>query len=144
MIWGPGPNLNIKTVFPSYWDSHLIFNMGIPKRVRRHIYVEMAPVVSYAHPTETSTGCLRLTCPSQTWNSFLWCDKGPMMSQLTDLIKWPIYLLHLITIYLHVDSSDKESMTPRWCRSTPFQLCLIYLYINVNGILLECMHYFAM
>ena len=45
----PGPRLNIKTAFPRYGDSHLkirrsrdrlIFNMGIPILVRRHLYFE--------------------------------------------------------------------------------------------------------
>ena len=50
-------------------------------------------------------------------------------------------LLHVIIIYVHVDTVDKESMTP-WCRrSTLFQLCLHYMYI---GVLLTRMHYFAM
>ena len=47
---GPGPFLNIKTIFPGYRDSHvednrLIFNMGIPILVRQHLYtyIEMAP-----------------------------------------------------------------------------------------------------
>ena len=44
--------LNIKTFFPRYGDSHvkdktvmrrLIFNMGIPILVRRHLYIETAP-----------------------------------------------------------------------------------------------------
>ena len=47
-----GPCLNIKTVFSRYGDSyvkirwswdHLIFNMGIPILVRRHLYIDMAP-----------------------------------------------------------------------------------------------------
>ena len=40
-----GPCLNIKTVFPRYGDSHdrLIFNMGIPILVRRHLYIETVP-----------------------------------------------------------------------------------------------------
>ena len=47
-----GPCLNIKTVFPRYGDSmlkirrsrdRLIFNMGIPILVRRHLYIETAP-----------------------------------------------------------------------------------------------------
>ena len=47
-----GARLNINTVFARYGDSmlkirqsqdHLIFNMGIPILVRRHLYIEMAP-----------------------------------------------------------------------------------------------------
>ena len=46
------PCLNIKAVFPRYrilvfrirrWRDHLIFNMGIPVLVRRHLYIETAP-----------------------------------------------------------------------------------------------------
>ena len=54
----PGLRRNIKTVFPRYgipmlkisrsWDR-LIFNMGIPILVRRHIYIEMTP--SFWHNT---------------------------------------------------------------------------------------------
>ena len=48
----PGPRLIIKTVFPSMRISmlkirrsrdRLIFNMGIPILVRRHLYIETAP-----------------------------------------------------------------------------------------------------
>ena len=48
----PGPRLNIKTVFPSMgiptlkirWSrDRLIFNIGIPILVRRHLYIETAP-----------------------------------------------------------------------------------------------------
>ena len=42
----PGPRLNIKTVFPRYGESHVIdlmFNMGIPILVRRHLYIETTP-----------------------------------------------------------------------------------------------------
>ena len=49
---GPGPHLNINTVFPVMgipmlkvrrsWDR-LIFNMGIPILVRRHLYIETGP-----------------------------------------------------------------------------------------------------
>ena len=43
----PGTRLNIKTAFSRYGDSHvkdktLIFNMGIPILVRRHLYIESA------------------------------------------------------------------------------------------------------
>ena len=47
-----GPRLNIKAIFPRYGDpilrirrsqDCLIFNMGIPIPVRRHLYIEMAP-----------------------------------------------------------------------------------------------------
>ena len=39
------PRLNIKTVFPRYRQSRdrLIFNMGIPILVRRHLYIETSP-----------------------------------------------------------------------------------------------------
>ena len=53
------PCFNIKTIFPGIrihvkqirqsWD-HLIFIMGIPILVRRHLYNEMAPRVSLAVP----------------------------------------------------------------------------------------------
>ena len=49
---GPGPRLNIKTVFPRYGipmlkirrsRDRLIFNMGIPILVRRHLYIKTVP-----------------------------------------------------------------------------------------------------
>ena len=52
--WEPGPHLNIKTVFPRYgipmlkirWSrDRLIFNMGIPILVRRHLYIETPPAL---------------------------------------------------------------------------------------------------
>ena len=61
-----GPCLNIKTIFPRNGDSHvnlkirwswdhLIFNMGIPILVRRHLYIEMPPAPLY-HYLEHSWG----------------------------------------------------------------------------------------
>ena len=54
MCWIPGPRLNIKTVFPRYGihmlkirrsRDRLIFNMGIPILVRRHLYIETVPSI---------------------------------------------------------------------------------------------------
>ena len=51
----PRLRLNIKTVFRRYRDSHvkdrwswdcLIFNMGIPILIRRHLYIETVPWLS--------------------------------------------------------------------------------------------------
>ena len=75
--------------------------------------------------------------------AFWWCRKGPMMSHLTDLFKGHTYPWHLIVIYGHINTCDKESMTPRWSRSTPVQLCLIYLYIDGTGVLVDGVHNFA-
>ena len=53
------------------------------------------------------------------------------------------YLLYLITINVHVDRSENESMTPGCRRSTPFHIDLLYLYIDVNVVLLEGMYCFS-
>ena len=66
-----GPRLNIETVFTGYRDFHtkdktvvwdrLIFNMAIPKLVRRLFYIETAPLADWRlrHRYETClyTGC---------------------------------------------------------------------------------------
>ena len=75
--------------------------------------------------------------------AFWWRNKGPMTSQITGLIKWPIYPWHLIEIHEHIDTCDTESMTPRCSRSTHVQLCLIYSYIDDTGVLMDALHYFA-
>ena len=58
----PGPSLNIKTVFPGYGipmlkirrsQDRLIFNMGIPILVRRHLYIDTAPWIQSV-PGETN------------------------------------------------------------------------------------------
>ena len=71
--------------------------------------------------------------------AFWWRHNGPVTSQLTDPIKWPIYPLKLIGIYVHIDTNNKESLTQRCRRSTNVQLCLIFLYIY----LMDGMHYFV-
>ena len=38
--------------------------------------------------------------------AFSWRHKGPTTSKLTDLIKRPIHLLHLVMIHVHVDTRD--------------------------------------
>ena len=48
--------------------------------------------VSYTRVYETSAGCLSSTDPNRDMSQlFWWCCKGPEMSQLSDLFKWPIY-----------------------------------------------------
>ena len=63
--------------------------------------------------------------------AFWWRHNGPVTSQLTDPIKWPIYPLKLIGTYVHIDTNNKESLTQRCRRSTNVQLCLIFLYISI-------------
>ena len=58
--------------------------------------------------------------------AFSWRRNGPMMSQSTGLIQWPIYPWHLIEIYGHIDTCNKVFMTPICRTSTPVQLWLIY------------------
>ena len=59
--WESGPRTNINTVFPSYMipmlkirrsRGRLIFNMRIPILVRRHFYIETAPmfILTYLDP----------------------------------------------------------------------------------------------
>ena len=57
----PGPRLNIGTVFPGMGilmlkirrsRNRLIFNMGIPILVRRHLYIETVPSFSSMIPGE--------------------------------------------------------------------------------------------
>ena len=99
---------------------------------------------------ETITGGLRSIClvhpgvRDKRWVSeidlsqprhetaFWWYHNGPVMSQLTDLIKWPIYMLHLIVTYVHVHTQDKRPMTPTCQTSTHLELCL--LYFDVIGV----------
>ena len=73
---------------------------------------------------------------SQAWNSFWWRHNGPVTSQLNDPIKWSNYPLHLIGIYVHINTRNKGSLTQR-CTSTNVPLCLIffiYLYgLSING-----------
>ena len=64
--------------------------------------------------------------------AFWWGHNGPVMSQLTNPIKWPSYpLLELIRIYMRINTSNKESMTQICRRSINVQLCLIFLYISI-------------
>ena len=63
--------------------------------------------------------------------AFWWRHNGPVTSQLTDPIKWPIHPLKLIGIYVHKDTHNKESLTQKCRRSTNVQLCLIFVYISI-------------
>ena len=63
--------------------------------------------------------------------AFWWRHNGPVMSQLTDRIKWPNYPVELIGIYVHINTHNKESLAQRCRRSTNVQLCLIFLYISI-------------
>ena len=42
---------------------------------------------------------------------FWWRHHGPVTSQLADPIKWSIYPLELIGIYVHINTHSKESLT---------------------------------
>ena len=63
--------------------------------------------------------------------AFWWCHNGAVTSQLTDQIKWPNYPLELITIYVHINTHNKESMSQRCRRSTNVHMCLTFLYISI-------------
>ena len=54
-----------------------------------------------------------------------------------------MYLLDSIANYVHIDTHDKESMTPMFRRPRLIQLCLIYLYIDVIRDLLDGIYFFA-
>ena len=41
-----------------------------------------------------------------------WHHNGPVTSQSTNIITWPIYPWHLIKIYGHIDTCDKVFLTP--------------------------------
>ena len=62
--------------------------------------------------------------------AFWWRHNGPVTSQLTDPIKWPIYPLKSIGTYVHIDTQQGIPYT-RCRRSTNVQLCLIFLYISI-------------
>ena len=63
--------------------------------------------------------------------AFWWRHNGPVTSQLTDPVKWPVYPLQLVGISVHINTHNKESLTHRCRRSTNVQLCLIFLYISI-------------
>ena len=74
-----GPSLNIKTVFLRYWDFHVK-----DKTVYR--------VVSNTRVYDTTPGGLRSIYSSLgTRQLFGDVTIRPVVSQSTDLVKWPIY-----------------------------------------------------
>ena len=71
-----GPHLNIKTVFHSHGDSHakdktvwdhLIFNVGIPILVRRHLYIETAPWLIFIHFCQNTIDIPYLSHKGELW-----------------------------------------------------------------------------
>ena len=75
-----------------------------------------------------------------------WRHRGPVTSQSTDLIKWPFHPYNWIEIDGHMDTCNKEPMTPRCRILTPAQLCLMYLHIDKadrTGVLVDDIHHFA-
>ena len=65
--------------------------------------------------------------------TILWRHKGQVTSQLTDLIKWLIFASNLIEIWVHMNTRNKLSITPRCRRFTHAQWCLMYSSIDVIG-----------
>ena len=64
--------------------------------------------------------------------AFWWCHNGPVTSQATDLIKWPISL-KLNRDLWQKDTCDKIFMTPICRTSTLVQLWFIY-FITVTSL----------
>ena len=87
----PGPCLNIKTVLPRYeipmlkmrrsWDR-LIFNMGIPILVRKHLYIETAPWWKKIPVTSPNT-------------SMEWTNELFILRQNTCFPSFSLYILYL-------------------------------------------------
>ena len=77
--------------------------------------------------------------------AFWWRHNGPVMSQLTDPIKWPNYPLELIRIYVHINTHNKESGTPKMLSinkcTTVFD---IFVHIHIIWVLMDAMRYFAL
>ena len=73
-----------------------------------------------------------------------WCHNGPVTSQLTDPIKWPIYPLESIRIYVHINTHNTESLTQGHHRSKIYN-CYWYfcMYNYLIWVLMDGMHYFA-
>ena len=78
LCWLPGPRLNIKTIFPNMgismlkirWSQDcLIFNMGIPTLVRRHLNNEMDPWLwlNIGHSGPRSSQCQAKCCCCLGW-----------------------------------------------------------------------------
>ena len=59
---------------------------------------------------------------------------------IIDPIKGPNYPLELLGIHVHINTHNKESLTQRSHRLTNVQLCLIFLYIYLNGLSLNGWH----
>ena len=76
-----GPRLNIKAIFPRYGDpilrirrsqDRLIFNMGIPIPVRRHLHIEMTPR-SFIHLGSRLVGQSHWACNCTVTKVFKMC-----------------------------------------------------------------------
>ena len=87
----PGHCLNIKTVFPTMGiaiftirRNSLIFNMGIHKLVRRHLYIETAPLLVHKQVTWAT-----LYTKTASWNITTW-------------------------IYIHIVYVDDQSRRSHW------------------------------
>ena len=99
--WFPGPWFKIKMLSEQYRKSHY----GEKMVVRSSCLVRLGV-------------CNQHQVSDMDWfqtrheTTFGWHHKGPVMSQWTNLIKWPIYPKHLIDINRHIVTCDKESMTP--------------------------------
>ena len=68
--------------------------------------------------------------------AFWWRHNEPVTSQSTDPIKWPNHSLDLFGIYVHINTHNKESLTPRCRRSTNVQLWYFGTYpygVGLNG-----------
>ena len=57
--------------------------------------------------------------------TFLWWHKGPVTSQLTNLIKWTLYPSDSIKIYVQVGTYNKGSMLRAYCQTCNISSALI-------------------
>ena len=80
--------------------------------------------------------------------AFWWRHNGPVTSQLTDPIKWPIFPLKLIGIYVHIDTNNKESLIQRCPRSSTLVLTFsyrrsLYTFYVLDRQMYYCVWYFC-
>ena len=84
---------------------------------------------------------LQITWSYTSHETTLCCrHKARVMSQSTDLFRWPTYPKHW-TIY--IDAYDTESMTPRRHKSTPVQLRSMLFDIENIRVLVDSLCYFV-
>ena len=97
VLWKPWPRLNIKTIFPMNWDSHvkirqlrdhLTFNMGIPILVRWQLFI-----LRHTHTLSLwinlRESCFSYVCHFRIWTLFPSLDK---CNTRPKRVKWALLL----------------------------------------------------